>query len=152
MSAKNPDLVPKFNARNEQSTPQLIGDDIINIQQHVIDEEEPIEDAAENEALSRRPQTLQTAKVEQPRSKARKIRPVSSYVKNLGGEQRHSGLLGQPQLPQKKRALQDQMHLGGTTSYNYSSKQNQMLNEPSDRFSNMDSFSNVGLKKPSQLS
>ena len=43
------------------------------------------------------------------------------------------------------------MHLGGTTSYNYSSKQNQMLNEPSDRFSNMDSFSNVGLKKPSQL-
>lgn len=44
MSAKNPNLVPKFNTRNDQSTPQLIGDDIINIQQNVIDEETYIED------------------------------------------------------------------------------------------------------------
>lgn len=94
MSAKNPALVPKFNARNEQSTPQLIGDDIINIQQHVISEEEPVEDAGDHEGLSKRPQTLQAEKVEKPRSRARKIRPVSSHVKNLGGEHRQSGLLG----------------------------------------------------------
>jgi len=37
MSAKNPLLRPKF-ARHEQSTPQLVGDDIINIQ-NIISEE-----------------------------------------------------------------------------------------------------------------
>jgi|TARA_B110000285_G_C15119753_1_gene616385 hypothetical protein len=54
MSAKNPNLVPKFNTRNEQSTPQLIGDDIINIQQHVINEEEYVEDAVDNEDPNRK--------------------------------------------------------------------------------------------------
>jgi len=40
MSAKNPMLQNRLK-REEHSTPQLIGDDIINIQNEIINEEDP---------------------------------------------------------------------------------------------------------------
>ena len=69
MSAKNPNLQPKF-IKNDTSTPKLVGDEAINIDREVINEED-------YSMVQIHPQDNLS---NLPRSKARKIRPVSSYV------------------------------------------------------------------------
>lgn len=70
MSAKNPNLQPKF-AKNDHSAPKLVDDETINLDNQVINEE----DYNTTQIL---PQDQDMSNL--PKSKARKIRPVSSYV------------------------------------------------------------------------
>lgn len=129
MSAKIPQLQNRF-IKHEASMPHLVGDDIINIQNNIINEE--------HQAMPEYHQFTHDVMNDQimvrPQSKPKKPRPVSSYVKT-----------SQVETFSKKsshRVIQDQFYLNSSIQNIQSNKH---LAESSDvaKTSNIDSISNV---------
>ena len=129
MSAKIPQLQNRF-IKNEASMPHLVGDDIINIQNNVINEEQQ----AMPEYHQFTNEVMNDQIMVRPQSKPKKPRPVSSYVKSSHVEtfsKKSSHLV-----------IQDQFYLNSSIQNIQSHKH---IADSSDvaKTSNVDSISNI---------
>ena len=140
MSAKNPALL-KNRLVNNQSGTHLVGEDIINIQNEVVIEEDPqILELEDGQSVESDPMNLM--------AKVKKMRPMSSYVKQGSNNELLKNLLND--MPQTKRKQNDNVPAHAYNNFfqaqNIGSVQSELT-----KYSHYDSRSGVSNGKSDQI-